>query len=506
MSAPSSSLCAPSCPLAPNPADLLTRARTLRDHIATETDTIWSDWADLDMREAFRPSAQNLATYLAFRHTDLSAVQPDLAALGLSTLGRCEPHVRASLDAVEAALSGLTGVPAAFPDPSRLTRGPARLAARRDTAFGTGASGAPRSRILVTVPTEAATDPGLTRDMIRAGADAMRINCAHDGPELWDAMITNIRAAGVEIGRYVPILMDLAGPKLRTGAVAGPNKARVCVGDRLDILREAPKAKAKHAALSLSHPELIDRLIPGMAVFIDDGKIGAEVVEITSKGAKLKVTRAGPEGVKLKAEKGFNLPAVEIDIPALTEDDRTALDFVVGRADLIGYSFVQTPEDIRLLIAEVDKRLPEDGHRPGVVLKIETSQAIRNLPRLIVQSGALCETAVMIARGDLAVEIGLERMSEMQEELLWLCEAAHTPVVWATQVLEGLMKEGLATRAETTDAAMAQRADCVMLNKGPYVCDTIRFLSRVLGRMDRHMSKKSARLGPLRSWRGNISV
>jgi pyruvate kinase len=241
-------------------------------------------------------------------------------------------------------------------------------------------------------------------------------------------------------------------------------------------------------------------------VFIDDGKIGAEVTEITPKGAKLKVTRAGPEGVKLKAEKGFNLPAVEIDIPALTEDDRRALDFVVGRADLIGYSFVQTPEDIRLLIAEVDQRLPKGGHRPGVVLKIETSQAIRNLPRLIVQSGALTETAVMIARGDLAVEIGLERMSEMQEELLWLCEAAHTPVVWATQVLEGLMKEGLATRAETTDAAMAQRADCVMLNKGPYVCDTIRFLSRVLGRMDRHMSKKSARLGPLRSWRGNISV
>ncbi|WP_417272499.1 pyruvate kinase [Celeribacter halophilus] len=498
------------CPQSPDPKRLLTEYQTLRAKITAECKALWNAWESEDMRPEFRPSAQNLAHYLALRHADLTPLQPDLAGLGLSTLGRTEPHVRASLDAVEATLATLTegGPWDRLPRPSceDFAQGPARLAARRDRLFGAGASGAPRSRILLTLPTDAASDPDLIPEMIRAGADSMRINCAHDGPEVWAAMIARIRAAEDEIGRSVPVLMDLAGPKLRTGSVFGPKKPRVFVGDRLDILRETPSGKVKHISTTLSHPELIDHLTVGMPVFIDDGKIGAEVVKLTQKGARLRVTRAGPKGVKVKPEKGFNLPSVEIDIPALTEADRTALDFVVGHADMIGYSFVQTPEDIRLLIKEVDQRLAKGAARPGLVLKIETALAVRNLPRLIVQAGALSETAVMIARGDLAVEIGMERMSEIQEELLWLCEAAHTPVVWATQVLEGLMKEGLATRAETTDAAMAQRADCVMLNKGPYVLDTIHFLSRILGRMDRHMSKKSARLAPLRSWKGNLSL
>ncbi|AJE47635.1 pyruvate kinase [Celeribacter indicus] len=498
-----------SCPLPADPARLLAELRAERSRIAAEATAIRDQWEEAEMRATFRPSARNLATYLAFRHADLTRLQPDLAALGLSSLGRAEPHVCASLDAVEAALVRLSGGTSDFPAPERFTRGPARLAARRDTAFGTGASGAPRSRILVTLPGEAATDPDLIPALIAAGADAMRINCAHDGPEAWQAMIARIRAAQAAAGRYIPVLMDLAGPKLRIAGVYGPDKPRLRPGDRLDILPAAPDATPGHVAITLSHPALLDRLAPGMAVFLDDGKIGAEVVTCDGSGATLRVTRAAGKsgkGAKVKPEKGFNLPGVEIDIPALTEADRAALDLVVGRADLVGFSFVQTPEDIRLLIAEIDARLGPDAHRPGLVLKIETALALRNLPRLIVQAGALTETSVMIARGDLAVEIGLERLSEIQEEILWLCEAAHTPVVWATQVLEAQMKDGLATRAETTDAAMAQRADCVMLNKGPFAVETIRFLSRVLGRMDRHMSKKSARLAPLRSWRGDLRL
>jgi pyruvate kinase len=108
----------------------------------------------------------------------------------------------------------------------------------------------------------------------------------------------------------------------------------------------------------------------------------------------------------------------------------------------------------------------------------------------------------MIARGDLAMEVGTERLSEAQEEILWLCEAAHIPVVWATQVLETLLKTGAPSRAEVTDAAMGQRAECVMLNKGPYITETIRFLAGILRRMDRHQFKKTARLSALTSWRG----
>jgi pyruvate kinase len=144
------------------------------------------------------------------------------------------------------------------------------------------------------------------------------------------------------------------------------------------------------------------------------------------------------------------------------------------------------------------------GERPPqpLLLKIETGLAVRNLPRLIVQAGSHHPVAVMIARGDLAMEVGTERLSEAQEEILWLCEAAHIPVVWATQVLETLLKSGAPSRAEVTDAAMGQRAECIMLNKGPYIAETIRFLAGILRRMDRHQFKKTARLSALTSWRG----
>jgi pyruvate kinase len=133
-------------------------------------------------------------------------------------------------------------------------------------------------------------------------------------------------------------------------------------------------------------------------------------------------------------------------------------------------------------------------------LKIETPLAVRNLPQLIIQSAKRNPTAVMIARGDLAVELGFARLSEVQEELLWLCEAAHAPVIWATQVLDQFVKEGVFSRAETTDAAMAQRADCVMLNKGPHLVEAVALLRDILARMDRHHIKKFARFARLSAW------
>ena len=246
---------------------------------------------------------------------------------------------------------------------------------------------------------------------------------------------------------------------------------------------------------------LLHHLQEGAAIWIDDGKLGARVVSRAGDRITLEVNHARAKGYKLKAEKGVNLPGAELDIPALTEEDIGYLDFVAAHADIVGYSFVQTPEDVRRLAAELALRM-KGRPLPPVMLKVETPLAVRNLPRLIVQAGALMPVAVMIARGDLAIEIGLERLSEIQEEILWLCEAAHVPVVWATQVLEGLVKEGMATRAETTDAAMAQRAECVMLNKGPHLVEAVAFLDRILRRMDRHQNKKSARLGPLKSWQG----
>jgi pyruvate kinase len=135
--------------------------------------------------------------------------------------------------------------------------------------------------------------------------------------------------------------------------------------------------------------------------------------------------------------------------------------------------------------------------RLGIILKIETPKAFERLPDLILAAMRSNRVGVMIARGDLAVECGFERTGELQEEIMWIAEAAHVPVIWATQVLENLAKKGQLSRAEITDAAMAVRAECVMLNKGPYVVDAVRVLDDVLRRMQCHQAKKSALLRPL---------
>jgi hypothetical protein len=161
---------------------------------------------------------------------------------------------------------------------------------------------------------------------------------------------------------------------------------------------------------------------------------------------------------------------------------------------------VQTEADLTALIDELEARLP--GHRapPALVLKIETEKAVRNLPALIVRAAGKLPIAVMIARGDLAIELGYARIAEIQEEILWLCEAAHVPVIWATQVLEGMAKQGVPSRAEVTDAAMAGRAECVMLNKGPHIVATVEMLATVLARMQGHQHKKTPQLRVLRAW------
>jgi pyruvate kinase len=167
------------------------------------------------------------------------------------------------------------------------------------------------------------------------------------------------------------------------------------------------------------------------------------------------------------------------------------LRFIVRHADLVGYSFIHTSSDI----ARLRDELSHLGRpRMGIVLKVETRTAFEELPGILLAAIRQPPVGVMIARGDLAVEVGYERLAEVQEEILWLCEAAHLPAIWATQVLEGLTKTGLPTRAEVTDAAMGVRAECVMLNKGPHVGVAVSALDSILRRMQSHQAKKTAML------------
>ena len=238
-------------------------------------------------------------------------------------------------------------------------------------------------------------------------------------------------------------------------------------------------------------PEFFDHVKPGEPVWFDDGKIGGIIRSAGADALEVEITQARPAGEKLGADKGINLPESELRVSALTAADRNALQFIVKHADLVGYSFVRTESDVRQLLALLAEL---GGESLGVILKIETKNAFDNLPRLILTAMRTRAIGVMIARGDLAVECGYQRLAEIQEEILWICEAAHVPVIWATQVLESLAKTGMPSRSEITDAAMGERAECVMLNKGPYAVTAVAILDDILKRMQAHQEKKRSML------------
>lgn len=238
----------------------------------------------------------------------------------------------------------------------------------------------------------------------------------------------------------------------------------------------------------------LDKLEVGQPVWIDDGKLGAVIESISGQGALLRVTVAKASGVRIQSDKGINFPETDLSLPPLSDKDLIDLDFVCVHADLVGFSFVETLADMEVMLTELANR---NATELPIIAKIETNRAVKNLPDIILGTIGRHNLGIMIARGDLAVELGSARLAEIQEELLWLCEAAHVPVIWATQVLESIAQKGTRSRPEFTDAAMAVRAECVMLNKGPYILDAIEALVNVMVRMHEHQRKKFSRLRAL---------
>jgi pyruvate kinase len=503
-----------------NPQDLLSALQALRQTVETEGQATFNEWRSHIQRSEFLPSALNLAQYLALRRHDLRFLQATLMPWGLSSLGRIEARVMPNLEAVIATLKVICGE-----DPSQQNRPPIEAffegdrLLRQHTEDLFGPTQPHRQvRIMVTLPTEAATDYDLVREIVRRRANCVRINCAHDTPALWESMIAQVRRATQETGTQCKVMMDLGGPKIRTGPVLAPlGKHRVFRGDLILLARSQPSLGQAAAGEAMpcsvemfqtccTVPEILDLLTVGTAVYIDDGKIRTQVVDTQypdstgQPGLLLKVTHARPKGVKLRPEKGLNFPNTVLSLNPLTEKDLVDLDFVATHADIIGYSFVQQPADIQLLQQELAQRSEPHRPSPAIVAKIETAVAVANLPDLIIHAAGKQSFGVMIARGDLAVEIGYQRLTEIQEEILWICEAAHVPVIWATQVLESLVKTGAPSRGEMTDAAMAERAECVMLNKGPFIAEAITILDDVLTRMATHQLKKTPQLRALHSW------
>ncbi len=271
-------------------------------------------------------------------------------------------------------------------------------------------------------------------------------------------------------------------------------------GDRLVLTRGDEPGRAavreggrvlEPARIPCTLEDVFESARAGEPVWLDDGRIGGEIVGVGRDRIEVRVTHALPGGAKLRSEKGINLPETELRTPALTPDDLAHLEALVPHVDIVGLSFVRRPDDVLRLEQELTRL---DAQHLGIVLKLETRHGFESLPRLLLTALQSPPVGVMVARGDLAVEVGFDRMAEVQEQILWLCEAAHVPVIWATQVLESLAKRGAPTRAEVTDAVMSGRAECVMLNKGPHVEEAVRFLSGLLERMEAHRTKQRPRL------------
>jgi len=483
---------------------LLETLQKLRQIVFQDGQDIFNPWCSRIQRQVFLSSGLNLAHYMALRRHDLRPLQTALVPWGLSSLGRSEARVMPSLDAVIATLGAICQVnPASLPSRPAIQEfleGDRLLHQQTEDVLGQ-TTAERQVRIMVTLPTEAASDDSFVRDLLQRGTNCVRINCAYDNVDLWEAMIGNVRRAEKETGHSCKVLMDLAGPKPRLGQVIAPkHKHRILQGECLLLTHDLPGSKDTTCfQATCTLPEVLDRLQVGETAWIDDGRIGARVEALTDQGVLLRITHASLKGSKLRPEKGLNFPDTDLQLSPLTAKDRQDLEFVATHADIVGYSFVQSADDIKLLQQELAARMPQP-REIAIMAKIETPQAVSNLPELMVQVAGQQPFAVMIARGDLAIAIGYQRLAEIQEEILWLCEAAHIPVIWATQVLENLVKKGIPSRAEMTDAAMAQQAECVMLNKGPFVAEAVTMLDDVLTRMQAHQLKKTPQLRALHSW------
>lgn len=439
-------------------------------------------------------AAGNLLHYLALRSLDIRSLQDQLHAAGLSSLASSESHIRGQLSAILSRLGSRKKVGGNI---ISYETGKSALEQHAGKLFGTR----PNSQlpgIMATFDSSLANDYAAVKSMLQSGMTIARINCAHDDESVWFRMIQQVKRASRITGIPCKIYMDLAGPKIRT-VLAGRDKLKVQEGQQIYLADEAHLKKNSSHMVGCTVKGIAKMLQVGEKVLFDDGLIEARVERVAGTKVALIIMRISARKPFIKCEKGINFPESTLQLPALTPFDRKCLPFIQKHADLVGFSFIRTPNDLRELrsLLGPDRKIP-------VVIKIETPEAVRNFPALLLEGLQEELVGVMIARGDLAVEIGFERMSEIQEEILWISEAAHVPVIWATQVLENLNKSGVATRSEITDAAHAALADCVMVNKGQHVIRVIETLRDIFLRSGGHHVKKRYTFRPLAIARGFV--
>ena len=333
----------------------------------------------------------------------------------------------------------------------------------------------PRSRkvkILATLG-PASSDARMIRRLMLAGADAFRINMSHGDQKQKAKLVDHIRALEKEFHRPTTILFDLQGPKLRVGHFDG-GKATLEKGGRFTFDRESRAGDSTR--VELPHPELFEAIKAGAKILIDDGKVRLSVLE----AGKDRIVTEVRVGGAVSDNKGVNVPDIVVPIPALTEKDRDDLHFAIEqKADWIALSFVQRPEDV----AEARSLI---GDKAALLAKIEKPAAIDRLNDIVELADA-----VMVARGDLGVELPPEEVPPLQNRIVACARQFGKPVVVATQMLESMITSPTPTRAEVSDVATAiyDGADAVMLSAesaaGQYPCEAVQMMDRIATSVER---------------------
>ncbi len=473
---------------------LFNKLSDLKEKMSFEVDTQATDVSLLNMKH-----------YLNLRKYDFSQLQDDLTKVGLSSFGRSQAHMEASINVALEMLALALKKELHLPKPRLSYEDSHAIMDKKSEIFSTSND---KTKIMITVPSDFTKNKEWFSNLSAEGVHLFRINTAHDNAESWSHMAQSIKNASCE-EKDLKIYVDLAGPKIRTALkkskkTGKPKKIKLLYGARVLIqssqqpLHEK-KSKDYDAIIGCTLERLGSLVNINDTVFVDDGKIEMVIDEILGEDILCRVLTRSEKGVSLKDEKGINFPNSDIAIHAICAHDKEVLPHICEYADIIGISFAQTPEDIDDLIEQLDL-LGKKGSI-GIVAKIETKKGVENLPRILEALIQYGNSGIMIARGDLAIEIGFENLAYMQEEILDLCSAAHMPVILATQVLENKMKTNIPSRAEISDVAFAHKAECIMLNKGEYALETITILTTILKQMDLIFRKNKLLYNPSFQWK-----
>jgi len=333
-----------------------------------------------------------------------------------------------------------------------------------------------KTKIVCTIG-PASEKPEVMRQMLEAGMNIARLNFSHGDFAAHKKVIENLRAASASLGRRIAIMADLSGPKMRIGKIE-PEPVELRIGEPFTLTTEDIIGDATR--VSVSFDRLTQAVKPGNTLFLNDGYIQLEVTGVKGKDVLCKVLVGG----ELRSRKGLNLPGVDLGISAFTSRDRECLAFALENGvDAVSQSFVESAADIEA----VRKAAADLGHHPFIIAKIERSGALTNIDAILDKADG-----IMIARGDLGVEVPIEEIAVVQKRLMRLANRRAKPVITATQMLESMTDNRRPTRAEATDVsnAILDGTDCVMLSgesaMGKYPVDAVAMLAKIAASVEAH--------------------